>query len=82
MPFQGVCLALHPPTFPHVNPVLTPHSATLHVGLKSLAPSGHLHTAVLRGLSNNQHPPSRDAMHCVSTPKPPTTYYLLLTSKY
>ncbi|OAV69607.1 hypothetical protein Barb4_01672 [Bacteroidales bacterium Barb4] len=24
--------------------LLTPHSASLHVGLKSLAPSGHLHT--------------------------------------
>ncbi|OAV74725.1 hypothetical protein Barb7_01738 [Bacteroidales bacterium Barb7] len=24
-------------------PFLTPHSALLHVGLKSLAPSGHLH---------------------------------------
>ncbi|OAV64069.1 hypothetical protein Barb4_04457 [Bacteroidales bacterium Barb4] len=29
---------------------LTPHSATLHVGLKSLAPSGHLHAIVLREL--------------------------------
>ncbi|OAV75885.1 hypothetical protein Barb7_00465 [Bacteroidales bacterium Barb7] len=29
-------------TFPTVLP-LTPHSASLHVGLKSIAPSGHLH---------------------------------------
>ncbi|OAV69849.1 hypothetical protein Barb4_01585 [Bacteroidales bacterium Barb4] len=29
-------------TFLTVFPLLTPHSAALHVGLKSLAPSGHL----------------------------------------
>ncbi|OAV70088.1 hypothetical protein Barb4_01528 [Bacteroidales bacterium Barb4] len=70
---------------------LTPHSATLHVGLKSLAPLGHLHNcfstvkldivtfhlSVLKSLDKNARKIRNYWRHAVYTPVRGSLVYLL-----